>query len=268
MPIRLIRRDALGNFLLFKRFMFIVFGMIANYRFRFLNITRITGSENIKMLPKRQVLIVSNHQTYFADVTLMLLTFFSIKNGHTDRLGNFLSLLNPAFRVYFVAAVETMKTGMLPKLFGYVGGILVKRTWREKGKEINREVDLNDTAQIGEALHDGWVITFPQGTTKPFAPGRKGTAHIIKQYKPIVLPIVIDGFRRAFDKKGMFIKKKGVEITMRIKPALDINYDDEPEEILAQIMEAIEQSEAYHPKNWKGEEEDEEELSDAQKKRS
>ena len=45
------------------------------------------------------------------------------------------------------------------------------------------------------------VITFPQGTTTPFKPIRRGTAHIIKTYKPIVVPIVIDGFRRSFDKR-------------------------------------------------------------------
>jgi 1-acyl-sn-glycerol-3-phosphate acyltransferase len=256
MSFKLFRRDALGNFILFKRIMFIVFGMVAQYRFKVMNNTRIEGSEHVKKLPRRQVLIVSNHQTYFADVTLMLITFFSIKNGHTDRLGNLFSLLNASFRIYFVAAVETMKSGLIPKLFGTVGGILVKRTWREKGKDIKREVDTSDTENIGIALRDGWVITFPQGTTKPFAPGRKGTAHIIKQYKPIVIPIVIDGFRRAFDKKGMFIKKKGVKITMRVKPPLLIDYDAEPEVILDQIMQAIEQSEEYHPTYWKGEEND------------
>jgi hypothetical protein len=36
-------------------------------------------------------------------------------------------------------------------------------------------------------------ITF-QGTTKSFKPVRKGTAHIIKEHRPIVVPIIIDGF--------------------------------------------------------------------------
>ena len=68
----------------------------------------------------------------------------------------------------------------------------------------------NDTENIKIALEDGWVITFPQGTTRSFKPVRKGTAHIIKQHKPIVVPIVIDGFRRSFDRKGLFVKKKGI----------------------------------------------------------
>jgi len=138
-----------------------------------------------------------------------------------------------------------MKSGFIPRLFAYVGAIEVKRTWREAGKDIQRAVDTKDTENVGKALADGWVITFPQGTTKAFAPGRKGTAHIIKQYKPIVVPIVINGFRRAFDKKGLFLKKRGVQLTMTFKKPLQINYDNEPEVILAQVMEAIEQSENF-----------------------
>ncbi len=248
---KLFKRDALGIFIFSKRMVFILFGLIAHYRFKILNNTTITGSEHVRKLPKRQVLIVSNHQTYFADVSLILLTFFSIKNGLKDKIGSLFTLLNPQVRIYFVAAMETMKAGILPKLFAYAGGILIKRTWREKGQDIKREVDPNDTKQIGDALRDGWVITFPQGTTRPYAPGRKGTAHIIKQYKPIVLPIVIDGFRRAFDKKGILIKKKGVQISLRVKPPLNINYDDTPEAILQQIMQAIEQSEEFYPPNLK-----------------
>jgi 1-acyl-sn-glycerol-3-phosphate acyltransferase len=142
-----------------------------------------------------------------------------------------------------------MKSGLLPRLFAYVGSINVKRTWRAAGRDIQREVESSDVAHIGEALADGWVITFPQGTTRAFAPGRKGTAHLIKQFRPVVVPIVIDGFRRAFDKKGLFLKKRGVKLKMRFKDPLVINYDDSVEAILDQVMHAIEQSETFrlHP---------------------
>jgi 1-acyl-sn-glycerol-3-phosphate acyltransferase len=89
------------------------------------------------------------------------------------------------------------------------------------------------------------VITFPQGTTKPFAPGRKGTAYIIKHCRPTVIPVVISGFWRAFNKKGLKFKKKGTLMTVTFKPALNINYDAPAEEILAQVMDAIEQSKKY-----------------------
>ena len=96
------------------------------------------------------------------------------------------------------------------------------------------------------ALEDGWVITFPQGTTTPFKPIRKGTAHIIKQYKPVVIPIVIDGFRRSFDKKGIRIKKRGILQTMQIKEPLEIDYENESiESIVSKLEYAIEQHSSF-----------------------
>jgi hypothetical protein len=50
----------------------------------------------------------------------------------------------------------------------YGGAITVERTWRAKGKDVinKKDVNPNDTENIKIALNDGWVITFPQGTTK------------------------------------------------------------------------------------------------------
>ena len=84
----------------------------------------------------------------------------------------------------------------------YAGSVSIERTWRNSGKDINRPVKMSDISNIGVALDDGWLITFPQGTTKPFKPIRKGTAHIIKKFEPVVIPIVIDGFRAHLIKKG------------------------------------------------------------------
>jgi len=105
---------------------------------------------------------------------------------------------------------------------------------------------MSDISKIQTALNDGWVITFPQGTTTPFKPIRKGTAFIIKQYKPIVVPIVIDGFRRSFDKKGLRIKKKNILQSMEIKPPLNIDYEkDSTEDIVKKIEFAIEQHSSF-----------------------
>jgi 1-acyl-sn-glycerol-3-phosphate acyltransferase len=105
---------------------------------------------------------------------------------------------------------------------------------------------MSDISNIGVALNDGWVITFPQGTTTPFKPIRKGTAHIIKKYKPIVIPIVIDGFRRSFDKKGIRIKKRNILQSMEIKKPLDIDYETESvESIVEKIEYAIEQHPSF-----------------------
>jgi len=105
---------------------------------------------------------------------------------------------------------------------------------------------MSDISNIGKALDDGWVITFPQGTTTPYKPIRRGTAHIIKKYKPIVIPIVIDGFRRSFDKRGIRIKKKNILQSMEIKKSLDIDYDnDSIENIVKKIEHAIEQHPSF-----------------------
>ena len=61
-------------------------------------------------------------------------------------------------------------------MFTLAGALTVKRTWRAEGKEVRRGLDPSDTRKIERALSSSWVITFPQGTTKPFAPARKGTA--------------------------------------------------------------------------------------------
>jgi hypothetical protein len=42
------------------------------------------------------------------------------------------------------------------------------------------------------------------------------------------------------------LKKTGVELQMVFKEPMDINFDDEPEHILEQIMDAIGQSEKYN----------------------
>ena len=82
------------------------------------------------------------------------------------------------------------------------------------------------------------------GTTTPFKPIRKGTAHIIKHYQPIVVPIVIDGFRRSFDKKGIRVKKKNILQSMEIKAPLEIDYEKES---IEQIVEKIEYAIEQHP---------------------
>jgi 1-acyl-sn-glycerol-3-phosphate acyltransferase len=105
---------------------------------------------------------------------------------------------------------------------------------------------MSDISNIGIALDDGWVITFPQGTTTPFKPIRRGTAHIIKTFKPIVIPIVIDGFRRSFDKKGLSIKKRGVLQSFVIKEPLEIDYEnDSVDKIISQIEFSIEQHKSF-----------------------
>jgi 1-acyl-sn-glycerol-3-phosphate acyltransferase len=176
----------------------------------------------------------------------MYITFSAAKNGQSS-LKPIWYVLRPILNFYYVAAIETMKGGLLPKLMAKTGAVMIKRTWREKGKEINRQVDLRDLTNIFKALEEGWVVTFPQGTTTPYAKGRKGTAHIVKHARPVVVPINIEGFRKAFDKTGLKMKKKGTDISMTIKEPMDINYDERSDLILEQIMKEIKQHEDFIP---------------------
>jgi len=210
-----------------------------------INHLKISGTENLKDLPRRNVLFVSNHQTYFADVITFLHIFCSVKWGKKNKLGFPIYLLNPFTGVYYVAAEETMRGSWISRFFSLAGAITVKRTWRKEGRETLRGLDPSDTRKIERALEDNWVITFPQGTTKPFAPGRKGTALIIKRMKPIVVPVVIQGFWRAFNKKGLSFKKKGSQLSVQFKKPLDIDYEAPAEIILTQVMDAIEQSKSF-----------------------
>lgn len=230
---------------LIRKLVFLVVGMASYPGLAMFNRLRISGTEHLKGLPKQRVLFVSNHQTYFADVITFFQIFCAIKWGKKDRLGIPYYLLNPFTRVNYVAAVETMKNNLLTRLFLLAGGITVKRTWRAEGKDVRRGLDPSDTRKIVRALEKNWVITFPQGTTRPFAPGRKGTAMIIKEVRPIVIPIVISGFWRAFNKKGLKLKKRNTRLSVQFKAPLKIDYDAPAEQIMDQIMDAIEQSSAY-----------------------
>ena len=237
--------ERLRNFHPIRKVVYFFVGAFSYPGLTIINKLNISGTEHLKKLPKQRVLFVSNHQTYFADVITFLHIFCAVKWGKQNRLGVPYYLLNPFTRVNYVAAEETMKGSIISRLFLLAGGLTVKRTWRAEGKEVRRGLDPSDTRKIYRALENNWVITFPQGTTKPFAPARKGTALIIKQMKPIVIPVVISGFWRAFNKKGLKFKKKGSILSVTFKAPLVIDYDAPPENIMSQIMDSIEQSKKY-----------------------
>lgn len=242
----LLKKNPFGHILFLKKWLIRIAGLLSHRRYQGFNELHIEGSEIIRDLPNRHVLFISNHQTYFADVVCMFHVFNAALKGRENTIKNIGYLWKPKLNIYYVAAKETMRSGLLPKILAYAGAISVERTWRAKGKEIQRSVNPDDTKNIGVALEDGWVITFPQGTTKPFKPIRKGTAHIIKQYKPIVVPIVIDGFRRSFDKKGLRIKKRNILQSFIIKEPLDIDYDTiSVDDLVEKIEYAIEQHPSF-----------------------
>lgn len=237
--------ERLKHIKLFRSFIYASVGMITYPGLVLINKIRIEGTEHLKKLPKNNVLFVSNHQTYFADVIVFIHIFCAVKWRKNNKLGLPYYLLNPFTRLYFVAAEETMNGNWISRLFKLAGALTVKRTWRAEGQEVRRGLDPSDTRKIYRALENNWVITFPQGTTKPFAPGRKGTAHIIKQIQPTVVPVVINGFWRAFTKKGLTFKKKGSILSVRFKAPMVIDYSLPADIILDQVMDAIEQSKKF-----------------------
>lgn len=243
---KLLKRDPFGNILLVKKHLIRILGKITHRRFRGINHLIIEGSKVINNLPDKNVLFISNHQTYFADVTAMIHVFNASLNGRVNSLKNASYMNNPKLNIYFIAAKETMRAGLLPRILAYTGAVSISRTWREKDKDIKRPINKQEIDNIHQALEDGWLITFPQGTTKPFSPIRKGTAYIIKETKPLVVPVIIDKFRRSFDKTGVKIKKKGITQKLKIKSPLKIDYEnDSIEKIIDKMSLAIEQHNSF-----------------------
>ena len=242
----LFKKNPFGHILWVKKMLIRILSVISHGRYRSFNNLQIEGSEILRNLPDTNVLFISNHQTYFADVAAMFHVFNAALKGRDDNIKNIGYIWNPKLNLYYIAAGETMRSGILPKIFAYTGSVSIDRTWRSAGENISRQVKMSDISNISKALNDGWVITFPQGTTTPFKPIRRGTAHIIKTYKPTVVPIVIDGFRRSFDKKGLMIKKRNVLQSMVIKEPLIIDYEnDEISDIVTKIEYAIEQHPSF-----------------------
>ena len=238
----LFKKDVFGRPYFIKKWVIRIIGFLSYRRFKGINSLKITGTKNLKNLPNNNVLFISNHQTYFADATAIIHVINASLKGRNDNINNIGYIWRPMLNLYFIAAKETMNNGLLPKILSYAGSIPIERTWRSNGENLKRPVNEDNIKSIDLALEDGWVITFPQGTTTAWKPVRKGTAHIILKNKPTVIPIVIDGFRRSFDKKGLVLKKRGSVQRMKIKPPMKIDYEkDSVEGIVEKIERAIEQ---------------------------
>jgi 1-acyl-sn-glycerol-3-phosphate acyltransferase len=223
-----------------KKIVYAAIGVVSYPGLALFNKIKISGTEHLKDLPPANILFVSNHQTYFADVITFLHIFTAVKWGKIDTLGFPYYILNPFIDVAFVAAEETMRGSWIHRLFRLAGALTIQRTWRAEGKIVKRDLNFSDTQKIVCALEKNWVITFPQGTTRPFAPGRKGTAHIIQRARPVVVPIVIRGFRRAFNKWGLKSR-----LTVTFKEPLKFKGDESVDAMIEQVMETIEQSEKF-----------------------
>ena len=68
-------------------------------RYRGFNKLKIEGSDIIKNLPDKNVLFISNHQTYFADVVAMLHVFNASLSGRIDSIKNVGYLCKPKLNI-------------------------------------------------------------------------------------------------------------------------------------------------------------------------
>ena len=233
------KKNILNQSIFLKRIIIALVGLVTHRTFRSKNF-EIIGSKNLINLPKNNVLFVSNHQTYFYDVIAMLHVFNSSVKGRIDSVKRPRYLLNPKTNLYFIAALETMKNSFITKFLAYAGAILIQRSWRDSGESVNREVRSEDPNNINLALKNGWVITFPRGTTDSSKPVRKGSAHIIKNNSPTIVPVIIKDFNEVFQRNGLKVlnRKKpfSIEICKPLKEGLSNNSIDEITDKLETII--------------------------------
>jgi 1-acyl-sn-glycerol-3-phosphate acyltransferase len=224
-------RDSFGRLRPIRWGMINLGGYLTVLQLRVLNRLRIEGVEHLRSLPSRGVLLVSNHLTHYMDSIVVFHSVSYLRRPY---------LVWPRTDLYIVAALETMKSrGWLPRMMAYNGTICVKRSWKDGEQTVQRPVDPEDVAKIETGLRGGWVLTYPQGTTAAGAPGRIGCARIIKETRPIVVPVRLEGLREAFDKTGLKLRRLGTELRVHYGRPLDIDYDGSPSDILGTVMAGI-----------------------------
>ena len=233
------KKNIFGQTILLKKLIIGIVGSITHRTFRN-NRFEIKGSKNLIDLPETNVLFVSNHQTYFYDVIAMLHVFNSSVKGRIDSVKKPKYLVSPKTNLYYIASLETMKKSLITKLLTYAGAVLVQRSWRDSGESVSRDIRSEDPDKIKLALKDGWVITFPRGTTDNSKPIRKGTAHIIKNNDPLIVPVNLIGFKDVFQRNGLKVINRKNFFSIEIMKPLQIDMTKKSiEEITTELEKLI-----------------------------
>tara|TARA_B100001248_G_scaffold74196_1_gene52992 strand:+ start:2569 stop:3276 length:708 start_codon:yes stop_codon:yes gene_type:complete len=234
-----LKKNIFGQTIFLKRLIIGFVGLITHRTFRSKRF-EIKGSKNLVNLPSTNVLFVSNHQTYFYDVIAMLHVFNSSVKGRIDSLKKPKYLISPKTNLYYIASLETMKKSIITKLLTYAGAVLVQRSWRDSGESVSRDIRSEDPDKIKLALKDGWVITFPRGTTDNSKPIRKGTAHIIKNNDPLIVPVNLIGFKDVFQRNGLKVINRKNFFSIEIMKPLQIDMTKKSiEEITTELEKLI-----------------------------
>ena len=233
------KKNIFGQTIFLKRLIIGFVGLITHRTFRSKRF-EIKGSKNLVNLPSTNVLFVSNHQTYFYDVIAMLHVFNSSVKGRIDSVKKPKYLVSPKTNLYYIASLETMKKSIITKLLTYAGAVLVQRSWRDSGESVSRDIRSEDPDKIKLALKDGWVITFPRGTTDNSKPIRKGTAHIIKNNDPLIVPVNLIGFKDVFQRNGLKVINRKNFFSIEIMKPLQIDMTKKSiEEITTELEKLI-----------------------------
>ena len=232
------KKNIFGQTIFLKRLIIGFVGLITHRTFRSKRF-EIKGSKNLVNLPSTNVLFVSNHQTYFYDVIAMLHVFNSSVKGRIDSVKKPKYLISPKTNLYYIASLETMKKSIITKLLTYAGAVLVQRSWRDSGESVSRDIRSEDPDKIKLALKDGWVITFPRGTTDNSKPIRKGTAHIIKSNDPLIVPINLIGFKDVFQRNGLKVINRKKFFSIEIMKPLQIDMTKKSIEEITMELEKL-----------------------------
>ena len=232
------KKNIFGQTIFLKRLIIGFVGLITHRTFRSKRFI-IKGSKNLVSLPDTNVLFVSNHQTYFYDVIAMLHVFNSSVKGRIDSVKKPKYLISPKTNLYYIASLETMKKSVITKLLTYAGAVLVQRSWRDSGESVSRDIRSEDPDKIKLALKDGWVITFPRGTTDNSKPIRKGTAHIIKNNDPLIVPINLIGFKDVFQRNGLKVINRKKFFSIEIMKPLQIDMTKKSIEEITMELEKL-----------------------------
>ena len=232
------KKNIFGQTIFLKRLIIGFVGLITHRTFRSKRF-EIKGSKNLVNLPSTNVLFVSNHQTYFYDVIAMLHVFNSSVKGRIDSVKKPKYLISPKTNLYYIASLETMKKSVITKLLTYAGAVLVQRSWRDSGESVSRDIRSEDPDKIKLALKDGWVITFPRGTTDNSKPIRKGTAHIIKNNDPLIVPVNLIGFKDVFQRNGLKVINRKNFFSIEIMKPLQIDMTKKSIEEITMELEKL-----------------------------
>ena len=71
--------DRLSRINPLRKILYAIIGICTYPGIAIINKIKISGTEYLKNLPKKNVLFVSNHQTYFADVIAFIHVFCAVK---------------------------------------------------------------------------------------------------------------------------------------------------------------------------------------------